>query len=691
MPKLNRVALALSLSTILGTAAATDLQAAAGQNQLSGNGVSTTISAKDRASGTNAKLDNALLNLKQKTAPSLVTPATSSSSRSTRQVAAPETYVTVDVIAKGDAKALRAQLEKLGFQTTAVFHNDIGGRLPVSQIENAAALSGVVRISVPEKHTRAGNVRSQGDSAQRSKLLRDTYTIRPATKAEPKPPHVDGTGITIGVISDSFNCADQQNQQNANNPAWNVLITQADDVASDDLPANVNVVNEASDCSSGTDEGRAMAQIIHDVAPGANIAFYSPDTMADFAQGIQTLALPTDKTDANGRHGAGAQIVVDDLGFFAEPLYQEGIIGEAIDEVAAAHGTAYFSAAGNAANHGQAAYDNNAPAFAAAAVVRAKKAKVAPLNLGERLVNFDASGKTTLNNLPITIGAGSVNQPNQATIAVFWDQPMTGPNASSSLNLCLGDGKGDPLGNNLCSGPTVVGQPAQAILQLTNKGAAIQGTLRLGLARGVAPGRVHILVLGGDASINRYGTDTGSIYGHPLSPNAAAIGAADYFKTPFCNAKLATATLEGYSSIGGLPFLFNADGTAKAQVVTPQKPEFVAPDGVTTTFFGMASLDAGAANAAVADCRSYPNYLTDQFYGTSAAAPHAAAAAALLWQAAPTAKAADLYSAMKNSALDMETAGFDYKSGSGFLRTDQALTTLQAQLKKAANAKTKKP
>ncbi|MFC5741525.1 S8 family peptidase [Dyella tabacisoli] len=688
MPKLNRVALAFSLSTLLGTATATDLSAALAPGQLSGNGVSSAISAKDRASGSNAKLDNALLNLKQRATAAPSAPASSSSTHATRRLQAAESYVTVDVIAKGDAKALQAQLEKLGFQTTAVFHNDIGGRLPVSQIDNAAALSGVLRISVPEKHTRAGNVRSQGDSAQHSKLLRDTYTIRPATRAEPKPPHVDGTGITIGVISDSFNCADQQNQQNVDNPNWVVLDTQADDVASDDLPAAVNVVNEASDCRSGTDEGRAMAQIVHDVAPGARIAFYSPDTMADFAQGIQTLALPTNKTDANGRHGAGAQIVVDDLGFFAEPLYQEGIIGEAIDEVAKAHGTAYFSAAGNAANHNKAAYDNNGPAFAAAAVTRAKLAKMAPLNLGERLINFDASGKSTLDHLPVTIGSGSADTPNTATFAVFWDQPMTGANARSSLDLCLGNSLGNPLGNNLCSGPTVVGQPAQAILQITNKGAAIQGSLRLGLAAGVAPGRVHILILGGDASINRYGTDTGSIYGHPLSPNAAAIGAADYFKTPFCNAKLATATLEPYSSVGGLPFLFNADGSAIAKPTTPQKPEFVAPDGVSTNFFGMASLDAGAANAAVADCRSYPDYLNDQFYGTSAAAPHAAAAAALLWQAAPTATATDLYSALKSSALDMESPGFDYKSGSGFLRADQALATLQAQLKKA---KAKKP
>lgn len=668
MPKPDSIALALALSMALSGAAFA-------QDQLKGDNSPSGLSAHERASGTNAKLDNALLRIKrQQPAPAPAPSATARVAVQARSIA-PESYVTVDIVAKGDVATLRAQLEQLGFRTDAVYRNDIGGRLPVSQIDKAAALSGVITISVPEKRTRSGNVNSQGDSAQRSKSLRDTVLVHPATADDPNPPHVDGTGLTIGVISDSFNCKGGQ----------------ADDVDSDDLPAASTVVKESSDCRNfGTDEGRAMAQIIHDVAPGASIAFYSPDTMADFAQGVRTLALPSDQVDANGRNGAGAQIIVDDLSFFAEPLYQAGIIGAAVDEVAGNYGTAYFTAAGNDANGGRAAYDNNAAAFAAAAVVRPAGAASDPLNLNERLLNFDASGASTVNNLPVTIAAGSQARPNTTRIAVYWDQPMTPPNASSSLDLCLGDANGKPLAANLCTGPSVIGQPAQAILNVTNRGAAVNGTLRLGLAGGAAPGRVHLLVLTGGSTITRYGTDTGTIYGHPLSPNAQAVGAADYFKTPFCNAGLRTATLESYSSVGGTPLLFDNDGRALAQAVVPQKPNFVAPDGVTTTFFGMASMDAGAANSLIADCRTYPDFLGFQFYGTSAAAPHAAAVAALLWQAEPNATAAQLYGALQGSAIDMGAAGFDYRSGNGFIQADQALARLRVNLQRAVAVK-KKP
>jgi len=666
MAKPVPLALALALSIALGGTAFA-------QDQLSGNNAPGGLSTHERSTGANAKLDNALLRIKQQ---AVTAPAASSSSRLAVQARsiAPVNYVTVDIVAKGDVAVLRAQLEQLGFRTDAVYRNDIGGRLPVSQIDQAAALSGVITISVPQKRTRSGNVNSQGDSAQRSKALRATALVRPATQQEPNPPHVDGTGLTIGVISDSFNCKDGQ----------------ADDIDSDDLPAASTVVKESSDCRNfGTDEGRAMAQIIHDVAPGASIAFYSPDTMADFAQGVRTLALPADQVDANGRHGAGAQIVVDDLSFFAEPLYQEGIIGAAIDEVAGTYGTAYFTAAGNDANGGRAAYDNSNAAFAAAAVKRAPGAATDPLNIGERLFNFDASGASTVNNLPVTIARGSRQQPNDTRIAVYWDQPMTPPNASSSLNLCLGDANGKPLGANLCTGPSVIGQPAQAILTITNSGAAVNGTLRLGLAGGAAPGRVHLIVLSGGSAITRYGTDTGTIYGHPLSPNAQAVGASDYFKTPFCNAGLRTATLESYSSFGGTPLLFDNNGAALARATVPQKPDFVAPDGVTTNFFGMASLDAGAANSLVADCRTYPDYAAFQFYGTSAAAPHAAAVTALLWQAEPNATRAQLYTALQSTALDMGAAGVDYQSGHGFIQADQALATLRVNLQKAVAAKKK--
>ena len=97
-----------------------------------------------------------------------------------------------------------------------------------------------------------------------------------------------------------------------------------------------------------------MLQIVHDVAPGASLAFYTGDNSeADFASGIGTLA-------AAPPAGAGAKVIADDLGYFDEPFFQDGIVAQAVDSVEA-QGVAYFSAAGN---DGTLSYQNTAPSFA---------------------------------------------------------------------------------------------------------------------------------------------------------------------------------------------------------------------------------------------------------------------------------------------------------------------------------------
>lgn len=663
--------LALSLWAALGVVAAAHASQVLEPNPQA----VPDVSASERSSGSNAKLDVRLIRLKKQrrsSGPSFsarsigMSPSIQAGSA---VAAAGDQYVDIDVVAKGDPATLRKQLEALGFKTRGVFRNNLGGSLPVSKIDAAAALDGVIRISAPEAQTNSGEVSSQGDSSQRSKLLRDTQA------------RIDGTGLTIGVISDSFDCASQKNRNNARNARWVRLRTMQDDINSDDLPAAPNVVNESHNCADwGSDEGRAMAQIIHDVAPGARIAFYSASGEAEFAQAVQTLALPVGQQDALGHHGAGAQIIVDDISFFGEPLFQEGIAGEAIDDAVENRGVAYFSAAGNMANAGRAAYDNGRAVFAAAPVARARWG-AQPLNVGERLLNFDASGVSTVTNIPITIKGVPQGNTNTVQISAYWDQPMTGQGSANSLNLCIGDRNGNPLQGVACSGPSGIGQPAHTMAGVSYGAAQdLQLTLRLGLVDGAAPGRVHLIIKRGSASFDRFGTDGGTIYGHPLADKAVAVGAADYFNTPYCQPALRTATLESYSSQGGTPFLFNADGTPIARVRTPAKPEIVAPDGGSTTFFGMNSLNNAGLHAAVADCSHDLAHQSFNFYGTSAAAPHAAAVAALLRQASPAAAADDVYDALKNSALDMDDPGTDYKSGHGFIQADQALNALRNAL-----------
>ena len=135
---------------------------------------------------------------------------------------------------------------------------------------------------------------------------------------------VNGAGIKVGVLSDSFNN----------------LGGAAADEADGALPpaADIDVIKDLA--SGGTDEGRAMMQIVHDIAPGASLAFYTAfDSEQDFANGILALA------------AAGCKVIADDVSYFDEPFFQNGVVAQAIQTVEA-EGVTYVSAAGNDASNG---------------------------------------------------------------------------------------------------------------------------------------------------------------------------------------------------------------------------------------------------------------------------------------------------------------------------------------------------
>ena len=81
-----------------------------------------------------------------------------------------------------------------------------------------------------------------------------------------------------------------------------------------------------------------MLQIVHDVAPGAELYFRTGFlTAGDFATGIKELK------------DAGCKVIVDDVTYITEPYLKDGVVAQAVDAVKA-EGVTYFSAAGNFAN-----------------------------------------------------------------------------------------------------------------------------------------------------------------------------------------------------------------------------------------------------------------------------------------------------------------------------------------------------
>jgi len=584
-------------------------------------------------------------------------------------MAVPE--VSIDAVTLGDPEALARALENLGLEKAAVFSNDVGGWLPVDQLAAASAIADLHHIRASMPRTRTGAVTSQGDFAAGSNLIRSNSALT-------------GSGVTVGVLSDSFNCYATYAMPGSNVPvsgdngyASNGFTADfATDVSTGDLASSVKVLEEGDCLNYGapeqlpfSDEGRAILQIVHDVAPGAGLAFYRASyTEADFAKGIGLLA-----------SSAGAKVIDDDVGYADEPFFQDGVVAQAIDQVEA-QGVAYFSSAGN---DGSNAYDNNAPSFPVAASSGA--------NTGEMLLNFDVSGSTQTTSLPLTIPALVPGE--YIFLELAWDQPFVSgapgsPGAVNKLDLCVSGNSADQLtdlnfNSTACTGANAIGADPIQILVIGNPANASGNTaqenisISIGLAGGVVPGRIKFLLAdnGAGATINAFQTHSASIQGHPGAAGAATVGAAFYLQTPLCGTT--PAVLESYSSIGGDPILFDTSGNRLATPVIRQKPDFVAPDGVNNTFLGF-QLPASEVMTSVVGCKNQTNY--PSFFGTSAAAPHAAATAALMLQANASDTPSQIYAAFRNSASPMGGSnGFNYDSGYGFIQADAAFLLLPAE------------
>jgi subtilisin family serine protease len=494
----------------------------------------------------------------------------------------------------------------------------------------------------------------------------------------------------VGIISDSFDCYGVYDQPGSGVPASGVRGYAPFGFATDDagfdetngyLPASVQVLEEGSCMNYGpalflpfADEGRAMMQIVHDVAPGAALAFHTgANSQADFAAGISALA------------AAGAAVIADDIGYYDEPFFQDGIIAQAID-AAAAKGVAYFSAAGNDA---QLSYENNAPSFATAGSGQ---------NAGELLLTFGMNGSTAVTALPVTIPPLFPGE--FVGLIVEWDDPyFTGaPNsggARSQIDLCVTGAPANSVVLNLdsnstnsvtCTGANTNGVDPEQVLILGNPAsnnantASQQVHLIVGLKNGSpAPGLIKVVVAdnGAGSTIDAFYTPSPTLQGHPGAAGAAAVGASFFAQTPRCGTT-GVALLEPYSSAGGDPILFDSSGKRLAAPQYRQKPEFVGPDGVDTSFFGFPLAGSGFNDtSSVAQCQDNATY--NNFFGTSAATPHAAAVAALMLQANPTLTPAQIIDALQSSALPMPVGANptpDYLSGYGFIQADAALATL---------------
>jgi subtilisin family serine protease len=562
--------------------------------------------------------------------------------------------VVIDVTISDDLPSAKAELQKIGVTITAVYGRVISGTIPITALPQLEAASSIrwARPAYKPRHQRrtvnlmqryaqyiersAGTVgtammagapkitpvTSQGDTAQLSYLARKKYKV-------------EGKGVKVGVLSDSYN-----NLGTASNGVLHGELPGAGNPFNYKKP--VQVLEDLD--SGGTDEGRAMIEIVHDVAPGAELAFHTADNgQADFAQGIVQLA------------NNGCDVIADDVFYYAEPFFQDGIIAQAVDQVKG-QGVAYFSAAGNESIR---SYES---------VYR--PTTVEPLGPGNGMAhNFSGPGDAPRYFQPIYIPPGG------SIISSFqWDQSSfsaSGVGCASDFDIYLLNSAGQVVAgaasDNLKSGDPI---EVFGYFNATNNPTFYLVIVKFA---GPDPSRLKY-ILYNDALFYLTtpaipGILAPTVVGHAKAQGAIATGAAFYFQTPPYGVD--TPVVEGFSSVGGVANYYDISGNRIAPQVL-NKPEIVAPDGGNTSFF-----DPFGNGDIAEDTDNFPN-----FFGTSAAAPHAAGVAALMIEAQKlkTITPSQIKGILETHTWDMDNPyttgfdkGFDYATGYGLIKADEAV------------------
>lgn len=402
--------------------------------------------------------------------------------------------------------------------------------------------------------------------------------------------------------------------------------------ASGDLPADVDVLPGQE--GSG-DEGTAMLEIIHDLVPNARLGFATAFTSeASFAQNIRDL-----------RFTGGCDIIVDDVVYYHESPFQDGLPARSVNAVTA-DGAFYFSSAGNEGNTLDGTSGNWEGDFSDSGIGVGKFAGDAH--------DFDPGPGVQVFNGLTPNSAGRVT-------TLWWADPLLG--SANDYDLYLFNAAGDVTN---FSQDTQDGDDDPFEILQTGSGsgqklavvkyAGADRYFQLSVFRGRFTGfSTPGVTRGHSAAVNAFSVAAAPAK-DPL-PFALEAGDPPNPAGPYPNVFTRQQLPERFTSDGPRRVFYQADGTP----ITPGnytstggslrvKPEITAADGVSTTVPGF-----------------------ETFYGTSAAAPHAAAIAALALSGNPGLGDAEIRAALTGTALDLTPTGYDARTGHGVIRADLVL------------------
>lgn len=450
--------------------------------------------------------------------------------------------------------------------------------VPHHQMMALAEIEGVRHIGLPDYAvSRRGTATTQGDEILQARDLRTALGVADTEVAK---------GIKVGVIAQG---------------AENYAAAQGTNDLSGAVSFSKNTADE-NRIGSG-DEGTAMMEIIYDIAPAVELKFCGAQTSVDMIACIQDLAKDSD-------------IIVDDLGFYREPYFEDGMVAKAAANTLNGEGIIFVSAAGNdAMSHYQADFkvfkDTQLHAF------------------GEQ------------DYMPIIINRGG------GKVVLQWAERFGSSNQRYRLRAHRV--RESVEGELIIAEATRRGKFVAAgdpINELRLKCQLESGcNYRLSIERlGEPQHELELFVVNGIISNNDFTETEGrsdkplavpadSIFGHPAVDGVLAVGAINASNN-------GQDDIRRFSSRGPSSIFFNRNGAAEFRA----KPDITGIDGVTVS--GAGGFDM-------------------EFSGTSAAAPHIAGIAAVLLGASAGVSGNQVIAALRSTAVELGEPGHDPQFGAG--------------------------
>ena len=433
-----------------------------------------------------------------------------------------------------------------------------------------------------------GAVNSEGDLAH-------------AARAARTGAGVNGTGIKIGVISDSVESLEALQ-------------------ASGELPDDVQVLTGKE--GKGASEGTAMMEIIQDLAPGAKLAFSTSGTTPEqMAANIRALK------------AANCKIIVDGVEFPTESVFQEDVVSAAIREVTA-QGVLYLTASGDHGDRAKVATGTWEGTF----VDGGTDIDFGIGNSGD--IFNDWKGNQDIFNANMRFGTQKFNG-----LALQWAEPLG--RAQNDYDLLIADRNGNIITSSIKT------QDGNDNAEEYILGDGMTDAFPVGSAvvvtRPANSQKLPMRVFAFNSLLEHSKGPT--IYGHNGAEFAVSVAAAPAkapgpAPTPFSR----TSPLENFSSSGPRVLYFAPGGGAQTRTLL--KPDLTAADNVSTA------------------TPSFSNY-----FGTSAAAPHAAAIAALVWSTDLNQNAEQVRAKLFDGVVDPGSVGYNTDSGLGILLATLAVNS----------------